>query len=166
MLDLFLTATRLARNALRVFSCLLLAFYLTVILLQVFHRYVLNDSLFWSEEVVRYGLVWGVMLGSALVAYERGHIRIEVVEAFLPPGGQRVVQFIANAASLSFCVILLWAGWTFVERTWFQNSASLGVPMRSVYLAIPIGAALEAWFMTAAWLQAREPSTAETEALL
>ncbi|MBM3521787.1 MAG: TRAP transporter small permease [Alphaproteobacteria bacterium] len=166
MLDLFFTVTRLARNALRVFSCLLLAFYLSVILLQVFFRYVLNDSLFWSEEVVRYSLVWGVMLGSALVAYDRGHIKIDVIEAFLPPGGQRVVQFIANALSLSFCLILLWAGWTFVERTWFQNSASLGVPMRSVYLAIPIGAALEAWFTIAARLQAREPSTAESEALL
>lgn len=166
MLDLFLTLTRLARNTLRALSCLLLAFYLTVILLQVFHRYVLNDSLFWSEEVVRYSLVWGVMLGSALVAYERGHIRIEVIEAFLPPGGQRVVQFIASSLTLAFCLILLWAGWEFVDRTWFQNSASLGVPMRSVYLAIPIGAALEAWFMTAAWLQRREPSAAEADALL
>jgi TRAP-type C4-dicarboxylate transport system permease small subunit len=52
---------------------------------------------------------------------------------------------------------------------WFssvRSSASLGVPMRWVYLAIPIGALLETWFMLAAWLQAREPSTAEAEALL
>jgi hypothetical protein len=38
--------------------------------------------------------------------------------------------------------------------------------MRWVYLAIPVGALLETWFMLAAWLQAREPSTAESEALL
>ncbi|MFZ9632431.1 MAG: TRAP transporter small permease subunit, partial [Alphaproteobacteria bacterium] len=59
MLKAFLGITHLARNALRAFSVLLLAFYLSLILLQVFYRYVLNDSLFWSEEVVRYSLVWG-----------------------------------------------------------------------------------------------------------
>lgn len=166
MISAFLAVTALARNALRLVSVLLLAFYLTIILLQVFFRYVLNDSLFWSEEVVRYSLVWGVMLGAALVAYERGHIRIEVIEAFLPPAGKRVVQFVANSCTLAFLLILAYAGWDFTDRTWFQNSASLEVPMRAVYLALPVGAILEAWFMTAAWIQERQPSTAETDALL
>jgi TRAP-type C4-dicarboxylate transport system permease small subunit len=47
MIKAFLGITHFARNALRVFSVLLLAFYLSLILLQVFYRYVLNDSLFW-----------------------------------------------------------------------------------------------------------------------
>lgn len=166
MINAFLSVTLFARNTLRVVSVLLLAFYLSVILLQVFFRYVLNESLFWSEEVVRYSLVWGVMLGAALVAYERGHIRIEVIEVFLPPAGKRVVQFIANSCTLAFLFILAYAGWDFTDRTWFQNSASLEVPMRAVYLAMPVGAFLEAWFMTAAWIQERQPSTAETDALL
>jgi TRAP-type C4-dicarboxylate transport system permease small subunit len=167
MLSLFLTTTHLARNLLRWVSVLLLAFYLSVILLQVFFRYVLNDSLFWAEEVVRYGLVWGVLLGAALVAYDRGHIKIDIVGPFLPPAGQRVLQFIANSCTLAFLLILAYAGWDFTERTWFQNSASLGVPMRVVYLAMPVGAALEAWFMTAAWLQAREaPATSDADKLL
>ena len=38
--------------------------------------------------------------------------------------------------------------------------------MRAVYLAMPVGAFLEAWFMTAIWIQERQPSTAETDALL
>lgn len=167
MLRLFLTTTRLARDALRWVSVLLLAFYLSVILLQVFFRYILNDSLFWSEEVVRYGLVWGVLLGAALVAYERGHIKIDVVGPFLPAAGRRLLAFVANACSLAFLLILAYAGWDFADRTWFQNSASLGVPMRAVYFAMPVGAALEAWFMTAAWLQAREAATTdETDKLL
>lgn len=166
MISTFLAVTAFARNALRFVSVLLLAFYLTIILLQVFFRYVLNDSLFWSEEVVRYSLVWGVMLGAALVAYERGHIRIEILEAFLPPAGKRVVQFIANSCTLAFLVILAYAGWDFTIRTWFQSSASLQVPMRVVYLAMPVGAFLEAWFMTAAWITERKPSTAETDALI
>ena len=38
MLKAFLGITHLARNALRAFSVLLLAFYLSLILLQVFYR--------------------------------------------------------------------------------------------------------------------------------
>ncbi|MBL8699149.1 MAG: TRAP transporter small permease [Alphaproteobacteria bacterium] len=167
MIQTFLTVTALARNLLRALSVLLLAFYLSVILLQVFFRYVLNESLFWSEEVVRYSLVWGVMLGAALVAYDRGHINIDIVSPFLPDAGKRVLQFIANSCTLAFLVILAYAGWDFTDRTWFQNSASLEVPMRAVYLAMPIGAFLEAWFMTAAWLQERDaPLASEADKLL
>jgi C4-dicarboxylate transporter DctQ subunit len=117
MRQIFLSTTLAARNALRVFSVLLLAFYLTIILLQVFYRYVLNDSLFWSEEVVRYSLVWGVMLGAALVAYEKGHISIEVIGGFLPPAGKRVVAFVANSCTLAFLLVLAWAGIDFTDRT-------------------------------------------------
>ena len=162
----FLTVTDLAYRALRVVSVLVLASYFILVLLQVFFRYVLNESLFWSEEIVRYGLVWGVMLGSALVGYDRAHIRIEVIENFLPPTAKRAVQFVANALTLAFCIILTWTGIDFVDRTWFQNSASLGVPMRAVYLSIPVGAALEAWFMTAAWMRGDAPAAVENEAIV
>lgn len=166
MRQAFLDVTDRAYRALRVFSVLVIACYFGLVLLQVLFRYVLNESLFWSEEVVRYGLVWGVMLGSAIVAHERAHIRIEVIENFLPPTAKRALQFVANLLSCVFCLILAWTGIDFVDRTWFQNSASLGVPMRAVYLAIPVGAALEAWFMVAAWMRGEDSGLATNEAIV
>lgn len=158
--------TRRAHQALRALSVLLIAFYMALVLLQVFFRYVLNDSLFWSEEVVRYSLVWGVMLGSALVAYDRGHIRIDLLDGVLPATPGRIVRFSANALTLSFNLILVWTGVQFVDRTIFQNSASLGVPMASVYLAIPVGAAIEAWFMAVAWASEDKPVEGGGEVVL
>lgn len=166
MLHIFLSVTDVAYRALRAVSVLVIACYFVLVLMQVFFRYVLNESLFWSEEIVRYGLVWGVMLGSAIVARERAHIRIEVIENFLPPTTKRGLQLVANLLSLAFCIILCWTGIDFVDRTWFQNSASLGVPMRAVYLAIPIGAALEAWFTIAAWLRGEDTEIATNEAIV
>ena len=58
-------ATEVARTGLEVLSVALIAVYTLLVLLQVFFRYVLNEPLFWAEEVIRYGLVWSVMLGSA-----------------------------------------------------------------------------------------------------
>ena len=139
--------TEWARRGLEALSVALIAAYTVLVLLQVFFRYVLNQPLFWAEEVVRYGLVWSVMLGSALVAHERGHVRIEVIGAFVGERGRRIVDAIAGGLTWAFTLILLVAGVQFVMRTLFQHSASLGVPMWTVYVAVPVGAAIEAWFM-------------------
>ena len=138
-------------TSLQAVSVALLASYFVLVLLQVFFRYVLNESLFWAEEVVRGAMLWGVMLSSALVAAARGHIRVEVLELMLPPRGRRVVIWMANVLTLAFSLILLWAGIQFVERTWFQQSPVLDLPKWTVYLAIPIGAALESLLMMLTW---------------
>jgi TRAP-type C4-dicarboxylate transport system permease small subunit len=132
-------------------AVMLLAGYFVMVVLQVFFRYVLNDSLFWAEEFVRAAMIWGVMVASALVAASRNHIRVEVLELMLPPAGRRVVVFAANALSLAFCLVLLWAGVEFVDRTFFQRSPMLDIPKWWVYLAIPVGAALEALMMLLTW---------------
>jgi hypothetical protein len=50
-----------------------LGFTMTVVVaVQVFFRYVLNQSLFWSEELARYLLVWLSFLGAS-VAYRDNH---------------------------------------------------------------------------------------------
>jgi len=139
------------RASLQVVAVALLASYFVLVLLQVFFRYVLNESLFWAEELVRGAMLWGVMLGAALVGAARGHIRVEVLELMLPPRGRRVVIWLANALTLAFSLILLWAGLQFVDRTWMQQSPVLDVPKWTVYLAIPVGAALESVLMLLTW---------------
>jgi TRAP-type C4-dicarboxylate transport system permease small subunit len=132
------------RVLLTAISVALLVGYFALVLLQVFFRYVLNESLFWAEEFVRGAMLWGVMISVGLVAASRAHIRIEVLELMLPPAGRRFVVALTDALTVAFLLTLLWAGIEFVDRTWFQNSPLLDVPKYTVYLAIPIGAGLEA----------------------
>lgn len=139
------------RAALTMVSVALLASYFVLVLLQVFFRYVLNESLFWAEELVRGAMLWGIMLSSALVAASRGHIRVEVLELMLPPAGRRIVVWAANVLTLAFSLTLLWAGIQFIDRTWMQQSPVLDVPKWTVYLAIPVGAALESLLMILTW---------------
>lgn len=138
-------------GALKALSAALLASYFVLVLLQVFFRYVLNESLFWAEELVRGLLVWGVMVSSALVAGARGHIRIEVLELLLPPGGKRVVVWIADALTISFSILLLWAAVELMNRTWLQQSPLLEVPKWTVYMALAAGAAIEALLTVLTW---------------
>ena len=125
----------------------ILAFYLVLVLLQVFFRYVLNESLFWAEEAVRFSMVWSTLLGSALVARDRAHIRIAVVENLLPPGIRRGLDIVLDLLMIAFCLILMVTGLQFAGRSMMQTSASLDLPMWAVYGAIPLGAALQGLFM-------------------
>ncbi|MBM3532012.1 MAG: TRAP transporter small permease [Alphaproteobacteria bacterium] len=153
------------RAALTAISVTLLAGYFVLVLLQVFFRYVLNESLFWAEELVRGAMFWGVMISVGLVAASRAHIRIEILELMLPPAGRRYVVALTDALTVAFALTLMWAGIEFVNRTWFQRSPLLDVPKYTVYLAIPIGAAIEAVMTLLTWQQ-HEPSDEPTDRTL
>ena len=139
------------RAGLKALSVALLASYFVLVLLQIFFRYVLNESLFWAEELVRGLMVWGVMISSALVAASRGHIRVEVLELMLPPAGRRIVLGISDALTIAFSLILLYAAIQLMDRSWLQQSPLLEVPKYTVYMALAIGAGLEAVLMLFTW---------------
>src|SRR6187397_3023489 len=48
-----------------------------VALLQVFCRYVLDNSLSWPEELAQWMFIWAVFLGTATLVAGKGHIAIE-----------------------------------------------------------------------------------------
>ena len=141
-------------GTLKAMSVALLAAYFVLVLLQVFFRYVLNESLFWAEELVRGLMVWGVMISSALVAASRGHIRVEVLELMLAPAGRKVVVWIADALTIAFCVILLWAAIQLMDRVWFQQSPLLQIPKWTVYMALAVGAGVETLLTILTWNRA------------
>ena len=140
--------------ALTALSVALLASYFVLVLLQVFFRYVLNESLFWAEELVRGLMVWGVMVGSAVVAASRGHIRVEVLELMLPPAGRKVVVWISDALTIAFSLLLLWAAVELMDRSWLQQAPLLEVPKWTVYMAIAAGAGIEALMTLLTWNRA------------
>src|SRR4051812_32154145 len=84
----------------------ILAVYVAILIAQIVLRYVFNASLVWSDELVRYGLVWNVMLGAALVSLRSGHIRVDILETLLPAAAQRLLHVAIEALSLAFLLVL------------------------------------------------------------
>lgn len=120
---------------------------LLIILIAVFFRYVLNHSLFWSDEVVRYLFVWFTLLGAALVLRDRRHIRVEYFVEQLPLGFQRVISLVGLVLILVFNVFLVIAGMLWVRETSGAQTPALGLPLNWVYYAaLPVTAALSCWF--------------------
>jgi TRAP-type C4-dicarboxylate transport system permease small subunit len=160
LLDTFEAVMDRVYVVLRAVCVFILAEYLILVLLQVFFRYVLNESLFWAEEAVRFSMVWAVLLGSALVAKDRAHIRIDVIENMLPPRARRVLDTVLDLLMIVFTVILLITGLQFAGRSMMQTSPSLDLPMWAVYGAIPLGAALQGLFMLSMLRRPAEPHLA------
>lgn len=120
---------------------------LTIILVAVFFRYVINHSLFWSDEVVRYAFVWFTLLGSALVLRDRQHIRVEYFVEHLPKALRRAVEVAGLVLILIFNLFLVIAGMMWVWETRDARTPALGLPLNWVfYAALPITAALSCWF--------------------
>src|SRR5690348_14742672 len=65
-----------------------------IVFLQFFTRYVLNDSLSWTEEIARYGLMWVTFIGGVMVTRRRTHIAVELMSNLMKPGPARVALLI------------------------------------------------------------------------
>jgi TRAP-type C4-dicarboxylate transport system permease small subunit len=125
----------------------LFAVYLVFILAQVLLRFLRIDALYWSEELVRYLLVWSVLLGAALVTQRRVHVRVDILESLLPERGRRRLEIVNTLVLLVFAGVLCWAGLLFVERAGRMTASMLGVRMAFVYAVIPLTALLDVLFL-------------------
>jgi len=116
-----------------------------IVFLQFFTRYVLNDSLAWTEEIARYLLMWVTFVGAA-TAFRRGtHISVEMAHVLLPPGAVRVLNFVVDVVVLGFVALLCWFGITITQRMQIQTMTVIPVSMSVVYAGIALGCFLMLW---------------------
>jgi len=122
-------------------TLILLAVLLLVVGAQIFARYVLNHSLFWSEELARYLFIYLVFLGSAIVLRRNGHIQVSFFVERLPPGPQRSVAVLVDLLLLGFVGIVLVQSVRLALMVWTVPTAALLIPWTLVYLGILLGMA-------------------------
>jgi TRAP-type C4-dicarboxylate transport system permease small subunit len=134
--------SRLVKAIVDGISALLFVLFTAVIVLQVILRYFTNGSLIWSEEFVRYALVWCVLIGSSSVTETNEHLKIDSIAPYLKPQYRRYLDVVVHVINLIFFGVLYWYGLTFMERVTFGVSAVLRIPLKYVYLAMPVGAVL------------------------
>ena len=110
-----------------------------IALIQVFCRYVLNNSLSWPEEMAKFAFVWFVFLGAAMVTRRSRHIAIDLLPRSLGPDALRIHAFAVRVISASVAAFLLIYGADLVTRSTFTSPA-LQWDYTYLYLAIPVGA--------------------------
>jgi TRAP-type transport system small permease protein len=123
------------------YSCIFfLALMSVIVIVQVFSRYLFNFSFVWAEELVRYLMIWMVMLGSALVQSKNEHIRIDFFPMLAGARGRRMMETFFRLATLIFLVIITYKGFKISYFNRLFESSGLRISMLWPTLAIPIGA--------------------------
>jgi len=108
------------------------------LLLGVFFRYVLQDSLTWSEEVAMLCFSWLTFLTAALMVRENGHVRVELLVAMLPEKVYRLLNQLIWLVIALVGVYMVWTGMQFISLTMGQTSAAMRYPvwMRDVSFSV------------------------------
>jgi TRAP-type C4-dicarboxylate transport system permease small subunit len=111
-----------------------------IVFLQFFTRYVLNDSLSWTEEIARYGLMSLAFIGGAVVTRKRAHIAVELLSNLMKPSPLRsALLALADFVTLGFMGMLAYFSVTIVERMHSQRMTVFELPMSIVYGIVGLG---------------------------
>ena len=113
-----------------------------LVAVQVFCRYILNSSLFWSEELARYMLVWLSFLGATVAYYRHLHPGVDALTARISPAKQRVLQLLVYGVTMALALIMVISGSQFAWFVRLQITPALAVPKWSILAVIPVSGAI------------------------
>lgn len=130
----------LSETALGFVCVVILAIMFVLGVSEVFCRYVLERSLSFPSELIRYLFVWSVSLGSAIAVRKNSHAAIELFVNWLPDAIRKWALVAGFVISGIFFVILAVKGFELVHRVYPQNSPAMRISMSYAYAAIPVGA--------------------------
>ncbi|MHB8269728.1 TRAP transporter small permease [Bradyrhizobium sp.] len=111
-----------------------------IVFLQFFTRYIMNDSLSWTEEIARYGLMSLAFIGGAVVTRKKAHIAVELVSNLMGPGPMRsALLALVDFVTLGFMGLLAYFSVTIIERMHTQTMTVFELPMSIVYAGVGLG---------------------------
>ena len=109
-----------------------------IVLLQIIYRYVLNDSLIWTEEVSKTMMVWAAFL-VAPWAYRNGaNVSIEMFVDELSERLRRGLHLLLNLLVVWIVLVFLRESFGMVERGFSIRAASLPIQVGWFFFVVPM----------------------------
>lgn len=133
-------------HLLEIVISLILVILVVVCFSQVIARYVLRISLSWSEELVRYLLLWFGMLTAGYCFKLKAHIAMVFVFKKLPFVFRKIINiFIFAVLNIIFLVMIIWGfKYAYMGKDTYPHAINL--PMVFVYAAIPVGGGIMLYY--------------------
>ena len=121
-------------------ACTVLLTFMTVlVLIQVFSRYVLNSPVAFTEELVRYSLIWTGFIGAAYAFSTREHMSLTLVrDKFTGKVHTALLVAIDGLILLMAVFVFTIGGFKLAVSASREFSALLGIPRSLVYSIAPI----------------------------
>ena len=133
---------KLLDRSIECFACLMLATMLFVSSWQIVSRYLLSNPITFSEEFLRYALIWLALIGLAYANGKSDHISLELTPQLSPAGQRHLAGFGQLMLMLFALAVMIGGGSRAVALAADQVSPVLGISMAWVYLALPVSGVL------------------------
>jgi len=123
---------------------ILLAFsvLLGLVLMQIVWRYILQWPLPWSDEAIRYILVWVTLLAIARAFRNDEHLRLGALFFRCARPIRSFLWVLFNLLALSFQILLIIYGIPNAILGNFTNSPGLDISLFVPYLSVPVAAGI------------------------
>ncbi len=99
----------------------------TLIAAQVFYRYVLNDSIQWTEPASVMIMGWFIFLGAAVGIREGYHLSFDVLLYILPQKTKLILYTLSDVIVTCFGVGMIAYGWQLAVKTAGNKLPTLGI---------------------------------------
>ena len=109
------------------------------VFLQFFTRYVLNDSLAWTEEIATNCLVAVVFLGAAMCVRLGRHIHVDFLFRYLPAGVARALATGIDALRTVFFAYGAYLVWRFMDIIGDETMTTISLPKNLIYGCVFVG---------------------------
>jgi TRAP-type C4-dicarboxylate transport system permease small subunit len=114
--------------------------------LQVFGRYVLNDTPTWAESTALVLILYVTMLGAAVGVRDAGHIGLESLLILVPDGLRLKLEALIHLLVGIFGLIMAWNGAVLAESVMAYKIPTLGFSEGINHLPLVIAGILIALF--------------------
>lgn len=143
------TLVRILDLAEQTVGAVCLGVILVLVSVQVVQRVTTGGSWVWSGEFAKYAMVWLTFILAAHLLRTDEHLKVDVIEQWLTPRGERIATRVTDALIALSCWGLVWAGWGLLTAPFLGSAPASGVPLVIVYAVPVLGLFLIA--LTATW---------------
>ena len=112
--------------------------------IQIVSRYVFQNSLTWSEELVRYMFVWSAFLGIPFCIKHGLSIKVDQFRNLFPVPLQRILMYIDKIIIFLLFLVLFIYSFKVVRATYLsgQTSPAMQLPMWTVQISVTVSSLL------------------------
>jgi len=112
-----------------------------VMMLQIFYRKILNNSLSWSDELGGYLLVWIALFGAVSALYDKKHLAIDALIIRLPIRVQQIMRVIVDCLISIFLLVIFYYSIPLMTQLGGRTAVSMPIPRSVIYSPLLITSA-------------------------
>ncbi len=109
---------------------------------QIFTRWILRDPSTFTDEFLRYALIWSSMIGSAYCFYKNEHLALDLFSSKATGVAKIIISCFIEFSIIFFVVyVFVWGGLK-VSMNATNSSSVMRIPFKVLYAVLPVSGVL------------------------